>query len=71
MDLGVTCADWMSIRNGLHLATLEFDSSLFTACNSLLVFDFGLQHCVMCGVHVPCVFCHLLQILVGLALGTH
>ena len=30
MDLGVTDADWMSLRNGLHLAVVEFDSCSFT-----------------------------------------
>ena len=36
MDLGVTDADWMSLRNGLHLAVVKFDSCSFTrTCNTL------------------------------------
>ena len=38
VDLGVTDVDWMSVRDGLHLAVLEFDSCSFTrTCNPLFL----------------------------------
>ena len=37
MDLGAKDADWMSLRNGLHLVVVELDSCSFTRlCNTFL-----------------------------------
>ena len=38
MELGVSGADWMSLRNGLHLVVVELDSCSFTrTCNTLFL----------------------------------
>ena len=43
MDLGVTDADWMFLRNGLHLVVVESNSCSFIS--SVTSFEFCLRLC--------------------------
>ena len=56
MHLGVSDADWMSLRNGLHLAVVEVDSCSFTVSVISLVLRLCVYSLVL-SVRV-CAFLH-------------
>ena len=57
LDLGITDADWMSLRNGLHLIVVEFGSCSFT---QVLIHSFSVSYVdspMLC--RLVCTFCLL------------
>ena len=52
LDLGITDADWMSLRNELHLIVVEFGSCSFTSVQFTVGFSTLVCSVVLCAVCV-------------------